>query len=271
MFFIKENNMLKVSENKEFFTEGMSFGYGVFETIKIKNRKILFLKEHLYRLENSLKKIEMKNIVDKIKIKENIVKLLNKNKLNNCAIKIIVTKDSDESNIFISTREYSYGEDEYKKGFSLIETDVRRSTTSIIPTIKSINYMENIIERNKAIAKDYKDVLFYNDKNYLSETAIGNIFIVKNNIVYTPDVNQGLLNGIIREKVLDILKLEKIHFLEKAIKKEEVDNSEEIFITNSLIGVMPVSKIGNKRYLVAESSLTNKIRNKYMELEEKYE
>lgn len=271
MFFIKDNKILETSTNKDIISEGVVFGYGVFETIKIRNKKAIFLKEHLYRLRRSLKKIAIGTNIETKNIKEFIDKLLIKNDLNNCAIKIVVLKNGKETNTIITSREYSYSDEIYSKGFYLLNTEVRKSTTSIIPTIKSTNYMENIIERNKAISKGYDDTLFYNDKNNLAETSIGNIFLVKNKTIYTPDENQGLLKGIVRQKILEILKLEKMDCIEGKLDKEDLYNSDEIFITNSLMGVMPVTKVNDKNYNLSENSLTDIIRKKYLELEEKYD
>lgn len=271
MFFIKNNQILKISENKDLLSEGVSFGYGIFETIKIKNKKIIFLDEHLERLKKSLKKIDIRVKIENENIKELIDDLLFKNNIDNCAIKIMVLKNGNEANIIISNRKYGYSEEKYKNGFHLLETDVRKSTSSIIPTIKSTNYMENMIERNKAILKGYDDSLFLNDNENIAETSIANIFLVKNKIVYTPNKNQGILLGIVRQKIIDILKLENIELIEKTLDRRDLFNADEIFITNSLLGVMPVSKVNNINYDLYSKSLTNILRNKYIELEEQYD
>ena len=109
--------------------------------------------------------------------------------------------------------------------------------------IKSTNYIENIIEKNKAKEDGFKDVLFLNENGYLSETSCANIFIVKNDKIYTPKVSCGLLNGIIRMWVV-----KNFPVIETELTLDDLKNADEVFITNSLMGIMQVKKFEDIEY-----------------------
>ena len=100
-----------------------------------------------------------------------------------------------------------------------------------------------MIEKNKAKEDGFKDVLFLNENGYLSETSCANIFIVKNDKIYTPKVSCGLLNGIIRMWVI-----ENFPVIEKELRLDDLKNADEVFITNSLMGIMKVKKFEDIEY-----------------------
>lgn len=226
---------------------GYLFGRGVFETILIKEKPI-FLKEHIERLNRGIEylglgdKIEEKFVLDKIKYYN----------IKNKALKIIVS----EKNLVLEEREVTYKEEDYKIGFSLKLSKVIRSSNSDILKIKSINYLENIIEREKALKEGYNEVVFFNEKGFLSEGSISNIFIVKNKNIYTPHENSGLLNGTVRNFLINNYDIKETN-----ISLEDILNCDEVFITNSLMGIMKVSIFEGKTY--KESNITEWIRKEY--------
>ncbi len=229
---------------------GFFFGKGVFETILVKN-KAIFLSKHIERLNKSIRFL---NIGEKIS-EDKILELIEKFNIKNCVLKIIVT----ERNLVLSTRNINYKTEDYLKGFSLKISESIRNSKSKLTYIKSINYLENILEREEAIKNGYDEVIFLNESGYLSEGSMSNIFIIKNNKIFTPDINQGLLPGIIRNFIV-----KRYNVIEKKITLEELFNADEIFITNSILGIMKISKIENK--ILVENKLTNIIREEYSQM-----
>lgn len=226
---------------------GYFFGRGVFETILIKNHPI-FLQEHIERLNKGIKVLNIGETVD-IRYVESILDRLN---LKNCALKIVVT----EKNTIFKSRPISYTSGDYLRGFSLKISDVSRNSTSKLNNIKSINYLENILEREEAIREDYDEVIFFNEKGFIAEGSSSNIFIVRSGNIYTPGVGEGLLQGVIREYLL-----KKYDIIEKKITLEDLMSADEVFITNSLLGIMGVSKIEDK--IFSDNKVTIKIREEY--------
>lgn len=220
-------------QDKIIIDEGLFFGRGVFETILWKDRPI-FLNEHLERLKSSMEKIGLLPLEEKI-LREYLDKLYIKNK----GVKITVTP----LNIIITEREINYKEEDYNRGMTLTISKVRRNSTSNLCYIKSTCYIENLIEKENAKKIGYDDVIFLNENGYVTETSCANIFIVKNKDVFTPKIEDGLLGGIIRDEIIKNFKVEQ-----KSIIIEDLKEAEEIIITNSLMGVMPINEVENIKY-----------------------
>lgn len=229
--------------------EGLYFGKGVFETILIRN-KAVFLEEHINRLQEGASLLKINNTVS-IKEVENFLK---KKKIRNCSLKIILT----DKNIIAITRDITYTMDIYKRGFKLKISNVRRNSTSIMPYIKSINYIENIIERNKAIEEGFDEVLFLNENNFITEGSISNIYFIKNNKIKTATVNLGLLDGTVRKWLMKNFEVEEGEFT-----LEDLKESECIFLTNSLVGIIKVSEFEGKKF--NENIFLDKIISEYLE------
>lgn len=226
---------------------GIFFGRGLFETILIKE-KPEFLKFHINRLKEGLNKIKLSPL------EENLEELIESQNLKNCVLKIVVT----EENIIFTTRDIPYKKEDYEKGFNLTISNVFRNSTSIIHKIKSLNYLENVLEREKALEKGFNDCLFINEKGNVCETSTGNIFFVKDEKIYTPDLKEGLLNGTIRDFILKEFEVKL-----KNIKVEDLKNYDEIFMTNSIIGIMKIKKIDD--YTFSHEKITSLVLKKYIE------
>lgn len=209
---------------------GFFFGLGVFETILIKNNQPILLKEHLDRLNIGLKTLNINNYIEEEYARDQIKKLPG----DNCAVKITVS----DKNILFNKRDIPYKEEDYKIGFSLKVSNIRRNPSSPITYIKSINYIDNILEKQKAIDEGYNEVLFLNWKDQVTEGSLSNIFFVKDNKLYTPLVECGLLEGILRSWIISRYEVTQGHFT-----LEDIQKSDGAFLTNSIMGIMKVSKI----------------------------
>lgn len=224
---------------------GIFFGAGVFETILILNKPVA-IKFHLDRLN---KAIEDLNLGEKLSL-EQFEKL--SSGYNNCILKILVT----EKNIIVKERKNPYSDEDYKKGFSIKVSKVIKSSTSRLVYYKTINYIENIIEKNLAIDEGYNEPIFINEKGFITEGATSNIFIVKDKKIYTPKISCGLLNGTTRQWVIN-----NFNVYEKEITIEELECSDEVFLTNSIIGIMKVSNFEECKY--SDTMIINEITEKY--------
>ena len=180
---------------------------------------------------------------------------LKKLQIKNKALKIMVTP----LNIVITKRDIPYTKEDFNKGMNLTLSSVIRNSTSRLTSIKSTCYIENILEKQKAKSEGFDDALFINEKGYLAETSCSNIFIVKNNRILTPKSDNGLLRGIIREWIMKNFVVEECNLTYYDLK-----DAEEVFITNSLMGVMKVNKIDKFTYRREEITLG--IFNKYIEV-----
>ena len=216
--------------------EGYGFGLGLFETILLYKGKPIFLDEHLARINKSIEDLALN--IDKLE-KDEVFQYLdnNKNTLEYEVLKIVL---SEKNRIFLK-REYTYTEKDYQKGFSLNISKVRRNESSIFTFHKTLNYGDNILEKRKSKKLGYDEPIFLNSKNQITEGATSNIFVVVEDKIYAPKLSCGLLNGIVRQYIIS-----NYDVTEKEIDIEFLNNADEIFLTNSLFGIMPVNNLEKK-------------------------
>ena len=233
------------NSDKILLDEGTFFGQGLFETILCLD-KPLFLKEHLNRLQESMKYLELETLE-----KKELLEFLENINIKNKVLKILVTP----KNIVVTERENPYASDDYNRGMTLSISEVRRNSTSKMTKIKWNGYIENMLEKKEAIRNGYNDALFLNEKGFVTETSCANIFLIKNGVLLTPKIEDGLLGGIIREWIVS-----NFNVIEKSITLDELYDSDEVFITNSLMGVMKVTGINDRVF--EQGDLTNMISSK---------
>lgn len=247
---IYQNNNIEIDS-------GLFFGRGVFETILVKE-KAIFLDEHIERLNKSINALSLGKAINK----DDVISFINENNIKNKALKIVVT----EKNLVYSTRDIKYKDEDYINGFKVRISKVLRNSTSRVVAFKTLNYLENIIEYELCQSSGFNEAIFFNELGNLCEGCTSNIFIVKNKNIYTPPVKDGLLPGVVRNWVIKNFQVK-----EARITKEELLNSDEVFLTNSLVGVIKVSSIEDKLF---DSEVVKEIKKQYDEAingGEKYE
>ena len=247
-------------------SQAFMFGYGLFETIKVLDGNILFLDEHLNRLKNGCKTLNLELNTKESKIKEDSYRLLKLKNIKNGVLKISYAKGKDEFYLVLTTRENSYTRDDYKNGFKLMISDYRRNQNSLLVSVKSNNYMENLILKEQAKDLGFDEVLFLNTDEHISEGASSNIFWIKGKKVYTPSKECGLLPGIVREKVIEACKNLNLKIKIGKFKERDLIDAEEVFITNSVMDLMPVCQIKDKIFDIEKNITTKDILKEYRKL-----
>lgn len=237
--------------------EGLLYGYGIFETIKVVDKKPIYLVEHFNRMINSAKVLGINIDIDFKNFKDKIINEINKYSKENFVLRVSILKNKKTSDIIFNKRDIVYNERMYEEGFKLTFSEILKNETSLITYHKTLNYLENLIELNNIKNRGYNEIIFLNTKGYVAECATSNIFIIKNEKIYTSKKESGLLNGIIREKIINYLKNTGKEIYEESIDKKFLLNADEVFITNSVMGIMPVSKINDLKY---EMKFTKKLK-----------
>lgn len=244
-------------------SQGFMFGYGLFETLKILDGKILFLNEHIRRLEESIVELRLKLDINKTNLVSDAYKLIEINKIKDGVLKVSYVKNNDKNYLLLTTRENSYSDSDYEKGFKLMFSETKRNENSILCFLKTNNYLENLLAKEIASERGFDECLFLNTKDFISEGSVSNIFWVKDNVVYTPSVECGILPGIVRGKVLECIKRLDIRVKIGEFTKENLLDSKEVFITNSVMDIMPVSLIEETSFTLDERGITTKLTNEY--------
>lgn len=242
--------MRKIAYNEEsvLADKGFFFAQGIFETIRWDKAPVL-LDNHIERLKQGMKKLGLCELEE-----SELRQYLGKLNVENKVVKITVT----EKNILITTRDIPYGPKNYIEGWKLTLSKVLRNSTSRLCYIKSTGYIENILEKNLAVKNGFNDALFLNEKGNVTETTCANIFIVKDKKIITPKINEGLLSGIIRGWIINNFKVN-----EENININDVYNADEVFVTNSLMGIMQVKSIDDVVYDNNRFTTVKEIQHKY--------
>lgn len=213
--------------------DGFHYGIGVFETILLIENKPVFLGEHLNRIHNSMEYFKIDQKIDS----EKILQFLDKQKIKNRAVLKI---SASPKNLFFEMKNYHYKKEQFQKGFSLIESPISRNESSPFTYHKTLNYGDNILEKRRASRENRDEPYFINTKGMIAEGATTNLFFVKKGKLFTPKTESGLLKGIVRQWVLKQYDVAEINIL-----KDDISDYEEIFATNSLLGIMPVHSVND--------------------------
>jgi branched-chain amino acid aminotransferase, group I len=233
------------------FDHGFLYGDGVFEGIRAYNGRVFKLKEHVDRLFDSAKAIDLDIGISKEKMEEAILETLRVNKLTDAYIRPIVSRGNGDlgldprkcakPNVFIVAKVWGsmYG-DLYTVGLKGITVGVRRNAPDMLsPNIKSLNYLNNILAKIEANAKGADEAIFLDSNGYVAEGSGDNIFVIKNGEVYTPPTINNL-KGITRATAIDLLKEEKIPVHVENISLFDVYTADEIFVTGTAAEAAPV-------------------------------
>jgi branched-chain amino acid aminotransferase len=257
-----------VSKDANVLTQNRAFLYGdaVFETVKIVNSKILFLEDHYFRLMSSMRVVRMEipmNFTMEY-FEEQLLSLVIDNAFSNSSRARITVFRNDGGYYLPQTNTvsflihvvglddalYSFAEKEY-------EVDLFKDfyvTKQLLSSIKSTNRMLNITASIFANENGLDNCLLLNDSKNIVEAIQGNIFMLMGNRLITPPVSEGCLNGVMRKQVLEIAKkIESLEVVEEVISPFDLQKADELFITNVIKGIQPITKYRKKDFAVALS------------------
>lgn len=256
------NGML-VSSQVESWSNNRSFLYGdgVFETLKIRNQKILFLEDHYFRLMASMRIVRME-IPMNFTMEFFEEQILNTVKANQCSdsarVRITVYRNEGgfylpETNLIsyiiqsspLETKAYSFNVIPY-------EVDLYKDfyvSKQLLSTIKTTNKMIHITGSIFAKENGLQNCLLLNDEKNVIEALQGNVFMFLDNQLITPPIVDGCLNGIMRKKIINLAKsIESIEVFEASISPFDLQKADELFITNVIKGIQSITKYRKKEY-----------------------
>jgi len=241
------------------FDHGLLYGDGVFEGIRSYKRRVFKLNEHIDRLYESAKSIMLDIPMTKDQMLKAVIATLKKNALDDAYIRLIVTRGEGDLGldprkcrghatvIIIADKIALYPEKFYKEGLKIITVPtVRNLPEALNPQIKSLNYLNNILAKIEATNSGCDEAIMLDSLGYVAECTGDNIFIVKDNHLYTPPQCMGTLRGITRDSVLEISRKSKISVHEHVITRHEVYISDECFLTGTAAEIIPVVMVDGR-------------------------
>jgi branched-chain amino acid aminotransferase len=237
---------------------GFLYGDAVFDTMRSYAGVIFKPDEHIQRLLRGLSALGIKKPHSAAWFKNIVYRSLAINRLKNAYIRVTVTrgegafnigrKNINKPNVVIIVKEFEgYPDSAYDKGISACIVPIRQDERSPVAGIKTANYLPQILSRYHAQKNGYDEAILRNIKGNVVEASTSNIFLVKSGIITTPGLDSGLLGGITRGTVIGIIKKLRLGFAEKKISPRQLISADEIFLTNSLIEILPVVRIGSKK------------------------
>ncbi len=240
------------------FDRGFLYGDGLFETMRSYAGVVFKLDEHLDRLFLGLKALKIREPCLKKYLSDVIYESLAINNLKSANIRLAVTRGEGTSgidhreefvpNVVIVSKELrEYPDWMYSKGISAKVVGIQQNEYSPVSKMKSMNFLNYILARIGAKDEGFDEAILMNTNNYLAEAATSNIFLVKRKTVITPSLDSGVLPGITRGVIIKIAKRMQIDIKEKAVLYIELMDADEVFLTNSLVEVLPVTKVDSKK------------------------
>lgn len=240
------------------FDHGLLYGDGVFEGIRSYNGRVFKLDEHLDRLYDSAKSIMLQIPIPIETMQEKVLETLRLNHLTEAYIRLLVTRgvgdlglDPDKcpkpSIIIIADKITLYPPKYYEQGLEIVTASVRRNYAEAInPRIKSLNYLNNILAKIEGKQAGAEEVLMLNAEGYVVECSGDNIFWVKNEVLVTPPVHIGILEGVTRNSVIDLAREARIQVEERVFTRHDLYIADEIFLTGTAAEVIPVVKVDQR-------------------------
>jgi branched-chain amino acid aminotransferase len=237
------------------------YGDGVFETLKIINNKILFLEDHYFRLMASMRVVRMEipmNFTMEF-FEEEVLKLVQQKGISASARARITVFRNDGGLYLPKTNEVSYlihatplNNTSYALNMAEYEVDLYKDfyvTKQLLSSIKTTNKMINVTGSIFAHENGLANCLLVNDTKNVVEGLQGNLFMLTGKKLITPPISEGCLNGIMRKQILALAKkLEGIEMLEEIISPFDLQKADELFLTNVIIGIQPITKYRKKEF-----------------------
>lgn len=241
---------------------GFLLADGLFETIKITQGKPQFLTEHINRLTEGAGILGIPVSFTLQKLTQIIQALCLANHLleKTAALRITLTRgvgprgllpaQDAKPSLLITIQEFAWTpKPDYQM---IIAQKTRRNEKSPLAKIKSLNYLDNVLAKLEAQEQKVDDAVMLNTKGAVASATVANLFCVIGSSLFTPQIADGALPGIMRAAILNYARQLSVIVEEKEVSVDELLSADEVFITNSLMGVQSVKKVNDKKFLSVE-------------------
>ncbi len=240
------------------FDHGLLYGDGIFEGIRIYGGNVYRLDDHLERLEMSARALMLTIPLSRAQLVEAVCETCRRNKLNDGYIRLVVTRGvgdlglapwscANPTTFIIASKISLYPQEYYDNGLSIVTVPTRRiSPDALPPTVKSLNYLNNILAKIEAKQAGALEAIMLNAQGYVAECTADNVFVVQKGEIITPTTSAGALRGITRSTVFDIAKELGIPMRSADLTRYDVWCADECFLTGTGAEVIPVVKLDGR-------------------------
>lgn len=229
------------------FDHGLLYGDGVFETLRVYNNHVFHIEDHLERLQQSAKAINLSLPLSLKELKQAVERTVALNKYGDAAVRVIVTRGIGElglttqctpTTIILVDKFQPKDEVVYSQGVKIITLHQSRA----FHKIKTLNYLPNVLGKQRAHKAGAYEAVFLAKDNMVTEGTTSNFFMVKNNQVIT---SLDVLEGITRKIVLLLAQQQNYSVEQRPLQLREVYTTDECFLTSTLTEIVPVVKVDN--------------------------
>ncbi|MDA8079869.1 MAG: aminotransferase class IV [Nitrospiraceae bacterium] len=247
------------------YDHGFLYGDGIYETMRSYDGVVFMREQHLERLSRSAAFIRLKAPSEKF-VEEAVRQTLAANGLADAYIRITVSRgkgpiglDPDlcpEPTFVVFAQEFRrYPESWYRDGVRLILAGTRRNPVDAVnPRIKSLNFLNNILAKIEAKDRGAQEAVMLNEGGYIAEGTISNIFFMKDELLRTPSLEAGILDGITRDLVISLARRNGVKVEEGLFLPQDLLEATEVFYTNTTSEIMPVSMVDQRPFIVGEAT-----------------
>lgn len=239
---------------------GLKYGDALFETLRCIKGDLFFWEDHYFRLMASMRILRMEIPMEFTMefLEEEIKNTIVENQLENEAVRVRVTVFRNDGGLYsplTNTVSYLIEVEKMESPFYLIsenpyEVELFKDyyvNRDMLSNLKSTNKLLNVVACVYAQENGYDSCLLINTDKQVVEAISGNLFVVHGDTIKTPPLADGCLDGIIRKKIIEIVEAtEAYQFVEESISPFELQKADELFITNSIVGIQPISKYRKK-------------------------
>lgn len=241
------------------YDHGLLYGDGVFEGMRSYGGKVFRLKQHLERLWNSARAIRLEIPMTLESLADAVNQTLATNEIEDGYVRLIVTrgagtlgldpnKTSNPQVIIITDHITLYPDEYYKNGLEIVTVStIRNHPAALSPRIKSLNYLNNILAKMEGLQAGCVEALMLNHKGEVAECTGDNLFLVRNDQLYTPPIDAGILEGITRDVVMELARADGRHVQEIPLSRHDIFIADECFLTGSAAEVVPVVKVDSRK------------------------
>lgn len=246
-------------------SEGFLYGHGVFETVKLLSGRPVFLADHHARLTASARALDLPYAADLAILGGRLHRLASANAVADGSAKIVLFNSGAATGELITTKSgTAYPAESYARGFSL-KTVFSGERTGTLSGHKTLNYLANIRARRAAAEAGFDEALFITPGGIVVEGATSNFFVIRDGIVHTPALAAGPLPGTARARVLALLGPDRAR--ESLLTRDDLAHASEAFVTNALLGVMPVARLDDHTFDLDRAPVTRALMEAYGALE----
>lgn len=230
-------------------------GVGLFETMRAYQKNIIYFTHHITRIKNSAKILGFDFPYSIGEMKNFILRLLELNSFKDAHVRLTLWRTKKLTEILVSAKEYKpLPLSKYKRGFTLDIASLRQDEHPFFTQHKTTSRVIYEVSFEKAQKRGFDEAVMLNQRGYISECTRSNIFFVKDKTLFTPALSCGCLGGITRQVVYDLAAQGGIKIYEGRFTLGDLSAADEVFLTNSLIGLMPVKRVGSQ-YVSKTSAL----------------